>query len=500
MKKIYLLLILSTFFTSACTDLDVEPVSTITDKNYWKTPEHFDAFIYGVHSRFREHSWNIYLLGESRSDIFGDQPFGGEATQGMERLPYNTINSESTGISNYGEFYTNINQINLFIKKVLGTSVLSENEKKYYLGQAYGLRAFYLFQLYKSWGNVVFTEEPSEAFSVGGLNKAAMPASEVLDQIKADIESSITSFDTDYQMKEQRSMWSKPATLMLKAEVYLWSSRQLGGGASDANIAKSALTDIQNNVSNLSLLENFADVFDYDNKGNNEIILSIRNLLDEQNLFSGNYRLNLLPGDLYIRNYYEETGDKINTAVENNFGLIRLQIKITNYTRFNDKDTRKRATIKGVYDMINGQLTLVGTYPKKYPGTMNGSVRQAADDYPIYRYADLLLMLAEAKSILSEDPSTEINAIRKRAFGANFDNSLAFPNQSIDSNVDEAILEERFFEFILEGKRWYDLRRFGNDYVFKYTLADPQQPLRLLWPVDKSSLTKNPSLTQTSGY
>ncbi|MDU1892670.1 MAG: SusD family outer membrane lipoprotein NanU [Dysgonomonas sp.] len=500
MKKIYLLLLLSVFFASSCTDLDVDPVSTITDKNYWKSPEHFDAFMYGVHSRFRTHSWNFVLLGEARSDIYGDQPFGGEASQGMERFPYNTISSEFTGISNYGEFYTNINQLNLFIKKTLETSVLSDNERQYYLGQAYGLRAYYFFHLYRSWGDVVFTEEPSERFEVGKLDKATTPAVEIFDRIKQDIESSLTAFGNNYDIKENKSMWSKPATLMLKAEVYLWSSRQLAGGMSDAGIVKVTLTDIEANVPNLKLMDKYTDIFEYENKGNNEIIFAIHNQLNESNLFNGSYRANLLPGDLYIRNYYDETGEKINTAVENNFGLMRLQIKVSNYNLFDDKDSRKRATIKGVYDIKDGQLILIGTYPKKYPGTMNGSVRVAADDFPIYRYADLLLMLAEAKAILGEDPEKEINAIRKRAFGDNYDNTISYPNQPIDANIDEAILQERFFEFLIEGKRWYDLRRYGNDYVFKYTLADPKQPLKLLWPIDKSTLTKNPALNQTLGY
>lgn len=43
------------------------------------------------------------LLGEARSDVFGGIPFGGEATQGMERFPYNTLNAENPGISGFGD-------------------------------------------------------------------------------------------------------------------------------------------------------------------------------------------------------------------------------------------------------------------------------------------------------------------------------------------------------------------------------------------------------------
>ena len=90
-KKIILAFAASAMLAGGCTSLDMDPVSDITDLNYWKTPEQFDSFVFGLHSRFRSHSWNMFLLGEARSDVFGGIPFGGEATQGMERFPYNYI-------------------------------------------------------------------------------------------------------------------------------------------------------------------------------------------------------------------------------------------------------------------------------------------------------------------------------------------------------------------------------------------------------------------------
>lgn len=143
------------------------------------------------------------LLGEARSDVFGGIPFGGEATQGMERFPYNTLNAENPGISGFGDLYQNINQMNLFISRTLHTDVLTESARNYYLGQVYGLRAYYMYQLYRSWGDVVFTEEPSLGFEVGKLAKAATPAAEIFEQVKKDIESSLSYFGSDYTIKEK---------------------------------------------------------------------------------------------------------------------------------------------------------------------------------------------------------------------------------------------------------------------------------------------------------
>jgi len=56
------------------------------------------------------------------------------------------------------------------------------------------------------------------------------------------------------------------------------------------------------------------------------------------------------------------------------------------------------------------------------------------------------------------------------------------------------------YEFILEGKRWYDLRRMGDNYVYEHTSVLPSESYKLLWPIDRSSLTNNRDLVQTPGY
>ena len=504
MKKIIIILILAVnlLFLGACNklSLDLSPVSSITDGNFWKTPDQFNAFIIGVHSRFRTHAFNFYCMGELRSDIYGDNPFGGEATQGMERFWFNTLNSENTGISDYGGFYSNINQINLFISKTLPTNVLLTADKNYYLGQAYGLRAYYYFQMMRTWGKVIIQTAPSQGFNLANLAKAASSNTDVMALIKKDIDSSTVHFATDYSFKESKGMWSKAATLMLKAETYLWSSKQMGGGAADATIAKTALTDIQTNVPTLGLMTNFKDVFAYAQKGNKEIIFAVRDQINESDLLSGNWS-NFWPQTAYLGNFYDSiAGTKINTAVENVSGLLRCPTKINTFWRFSNADTRKLSSIKGAYNLVGGKYVLSGCYQYKYQGINNGgATRTMADDFPIYRYADLLLMLAEAENVLGQDPTNEINLVRQRAYGTNYSvATYGFPHQPGDNVVPDAILNERFFEFLYEGKRWYDLLRFGKSYVYKYTTIT--QDYQLLWPVDKTTLTNNILLTQTPGY
>jgi len=510
MKKIFrnLFVIISfsgLIFTGCKNELDLSPVSSLSDASYWQTADQFDAFVNGVYSRFRGHNSSFQYLGELRSDIFGTDPgstssFTGEATQGLERMWLQTLDVDNAGVSGFGGFYSNINQINLLIKKLNETSILPDSKKKNYLGMAYGLRAFYYFQMYRSWGKVIIQTEPTTSLDVSNLAKAASSENDVLNLIKDDIEQSNVNFGTAYTFdaKNRKGFWSKSATQMLKAEVFLWTAHR-NGGIADATTAKTALTEIQANVT-LGLLPNFADVFSTTNKDNNEIIFAVKNKLDEATLgFIGNY----VPQTGLIVNFYDSVGNrKFDVATDNYGGLLRAPTKIATYRKFNNLDSRKNISIQAAYTRNTaGIYSIAGAFLRKYQGEQNAGNRAYTNDFPIYRYADLLLLLAEAKVILGETPMAEINLIRARAYGANYNSAtLGYPNQTIDTNPNEAILKERFFEFIGEGKRWYDLRRMGDSYVYEYTPITAATSYKLLWPLDRSTLTNNRALTQTPGY
>lgn len=497
---IYLLLInVITVFTS-CDDfsLDLQPESSLTDASYWKTSKHWESHMYGIHSRLRTHQEQLLRLGEYRSDIWGEQAFTGNTVEELTTF-MNLISEDNPGITGFAGFYTNINQINLIIDKTLNTNVLSDNEKNYYLGQAYGLRAFYYFHLLRSWGDVVIQETPSYSFKIDELEKGGSPASQVMEFIKQDIENSLKYFGNNYTFKN-KVLWSVAATLMLKSEVFLWDSRQMEGGKQSAQVAKNTLSEIQIKIPSLKLLPTFRDVFKYSNKENDEIIFAIRNEVDEYLGFWSSY----VARDIHFSVNHRDslTGAPYTPQTHNILtiggGLMR-PINTSIYNKFHPDDTRKYESIQVAYLYSDGNYEqLPGAWQNKFQGSFLLGLRVWSDDYPIYRYSDLLLMLAETKSLLEEDPTNEINMVRKRAFGEKYDlNIHGYPNQPVDANIDQAILKERLFEFIAEGKRWYDLRRFGVEYVTKYTNANPE---RLLWPIDLATLTRNRALKQTPGY
>jgi len=86
MKKniilIFLGLCLVMAISSCSKNLDLTPISSISDENFWQTPEQVDVFVSGVHARFRGNTLQFQHLGEMRADIFGTDPGSSSAFTG----------------------------------------------------------------------------------------------------------------------------------------------------------------------------------------------------------------------------------------------------------------------------------------------------------------------------------------------------------------------------------------------------------------------------------
>jgi hypothetical protein len=524
MKNIVMTTIVATFMLTvvSCNSwLSLAPISNISSSSFWTEagPGEYSAYLSGIYSQLRTDNANIFYLGELRSDNVGGVPFGGEATQGMENFWNSTLNSINPGVSNFGGFYTNINSINILIKHCLDTTTnstqITSSFRNTMLGKAYGMRAFYYFQLMKSWGNVVLSTTAIEGAPTGNTALAASPVTDVMTQIKSDIGSSVKYFGT--VTTATYADWSLWATLALEGEVYLWSAEEMNGGAADAAIADAALTQITNSglfklitttpsnlaFSNFNTACPYRGVFDSNNKGNAEIIFAIKYSTTETSMaFILN---NFIPQSTYLGSFYPDTinGVKFNKAVENYSGLVRVPINNNILNRFNLSDTRRNVSIKDVYSYpYKGPLA--GVYLYKYQGINYNGARVFADDYIVYRYADVLLLLDEAKAIEGTNTWSGLDAVRARAFN-NTSGTYNYPSSILDTGIyassanwQEILLRERQWEFIGEGQRWYDLRRMGNKYVEKYTNAT--QDYQMLMPIDQNSLILNPALVQNPGY
>lgn len=168
-------------------------------------------------------------------------------------------------------------------------------------------------------------------------------------------------------------------------------------------------------------------------------------------------------------------------------------------TQLNDpNDTRIRPSFRIMYRNQAG-FPIAAVLLTKFIGRVDAGTQLYDTDYPVYRYADVLLLLAEANAKLGGDPSADINLIRERAYGAGY-TPYADSDEVTDMN---AILEEYLREFIGEGKRWWALRRAGDTYVYAHintAYLSAASAYKLLLPISLGMLNADPQLKQTTGY
>jgi hypothetical protein len=484
-----LVLVILSLTTSCTEQLELTPVSSITTSGFWVNEDNANGALNGMYVRFRDQAAsNLFFWGEVRSETLS---YGLQASEGRERYFENTLDPNYPG-PNWLRIYTTIHDANLIIKYVPDIEFNNEDNKNRMLAQAYTMRAFLYFVMVRTWGGVPLVTDPTEGYDAETTFRSRASKAEIFSLIKADLDHAIELYP-DNNLAGSKALWSKPAAQMLKGEVYLWTGKKEGGGQQDFTTALGALNAAAT-APGLSLQASFDDIFRYNQKGNSEIIFAVRFL----DLESGtNYN-----GELYIRDDQipQGTDEATRALIGQGGGLNRMAPSAIVRSAFDDNDQRKNGTFVQVNAPDSqGNPAYYTAVVMKYRGYVDASGRRFLDDVVIYRYGDLLLLIAEAKNALNQDPAAEINQVRQRAYGDAFE-SFRFVSSSKDAN-DEAILQERMLELAFEGKRWWDLLRFDKAFEKVPSLQNRTgQNYLELWPISLSTISLNSNITQNPGY
>lgn len=509
----FLVVTLLTGLTISCDSLDLYPKDYYGTEGFWKNSAQVEGYMIGLHSDLREKYQMFYLLGEARGGTSrSGTSFIGTSINESSPIKTNTFSKHLTGVTNWGGLYSNILNVNLFIQKVEEEcDFLEENSRNYFLGQAYGLRAFYYFYLYRTFGGLPIVEK---ATVMNGVTEAESlylgrsSARQTFDFIKQDILKSEQMFGNDDLIEMEKGMWSLYATQMLKSEIYLWSAKvsleDQSPDVNDINLAERSLSTL---IDKFSLLPEFADVFTSGNKGNDEVIFAIR--------FDDGEKTNWMENFVYSGSlkgqFFDKPGNALTDPLElKGTGLLRHEYKWGLFASMDDEDTRKRATFLECY---HDDQTPAGIVLRKFMGIVNSNGnRSYCDDYVIYRYADVLLLMGEVQNLLGGDVAAYINPVRKRAYGNSYDEEVhGYENAAFGVN-ELALLQERDKEFVSEGKRWFDLVRLqsegGTSLAFsaEANYDDPgpvisqSEAYKLLWPIDIETLNNDPKLKNNPKY
>lgn len=474
---------------AGCTKtLELEPVSSISTASFWKSEDDANGALRGMYIRLRSvTATNLYLWGESRSQNL-KQSLGNDFSN--LRLYNNTLDPTAAG-PDWSSVYRVINDVNLVLKYLPNISFKTEADKNRSLAEAYAMRAYCYFIMAKTWGDLPLVTDPTEGYDPSVIYKERTPVADIFTQIKNDIAQGLSLF-SDNSFTAGRNRWSKPALNALKGDVFLWTAKKLNGGDEDLTTALSALNDVD--AADVQLLSDFGSIFDYDNKGNKEILMANNFLLNET-------------GSTFMQNMYIDAyppnSDPAAAAIIGAVGGANYWT-LTDDTRqkFKPEDLRRTATYTELYsydEATSAYTKFYGCIQKKFDGMINAGARIFIDDVVLYRYADVLLMKAEAQNALSQDPSDAMNQIRKRAFGSNFSGN-EFVSGSKEDN-DNSILEERLLEFLYEGKYWWDILRFDKAAeLIPYFQSNPTDTYKYLWPLSLSILSTEPKVNQNPGY
>ena len=166
---------------------------------------------------------------------------------------------------------------------------------------------------------------------------------------------------------------------------------------------------------------------------------------------------------------------------------------------FAEEDQRKPVSILEVYINRDGDTVDIEPHVLKYFNPDGPSPGDTDTDWPVIRYADILLMYAEALNNVNNGPNAAaydaVNQVRARAGVGPLPAGLG------QAAFSDALLQERAWELCFEGHRWFDLRRFDQLVPVMNAYGQPiQAPKHLLFPIPQRELDVNNELSQNPDY
>ena len=465
-------------FLVSCENLLEEKPKTVSAETFYNTEQEVETAINAIYLPFHTSTWAELIV---RLDTHTDWGYGRGSRSILNNLQGFTSIDEMS--SYWNNFYLIIRNANLVIKNASKGKIISQEKIEVYTAEAKFLRALAYFNLVRNYSGVPLrTEENMETRDLAKTSAADIYTFIVQDLVYAE--------DKLPTQPTKAGRPGKYAAKTLLADVYL----TLGEYAKARDKANEVIESKQYSLVLVTSKEDLqSKVF------GPEIVTS------PEEIFYIKYTRQ--PG---YGNYILWVLNHVSTGYFNYGGAYAHYGMATNpfFQNWSNSDIRRN-----LWTLVNfglGPNTLVCN---KYID--NKAVEQnlgAGNDLPLYRYADALLIYAEASCMAANSPTAQgleaINQVHRRAYGLNpkvespVDFKLTDYNATSFRNL---VLQERAYEFTFEGKRWYDLKRTGK--AAEIILAAKGATIAekaYLWPIPTSELNYNraldPEVDQNPGY
>jgi hypothetical protein len=488
--------------------LQVDPISTITPDSFWKDKSDADAWMAGIYNSMQTTlNTNWFDWGEVRSDNIKGAGTGTSQTKFLN----NSLSAGDTdigGATSWSNLYTTVSLCNYGIKyypqmisqDVGGGSAVYTD----YLGQCYGLRALMYFYGLRVWGRMPILTEPLETYG----QPTQFPRSPIADVKKRILDDINLALQSIGSVKTNKYNMQKAAVYALQTDVYMWFQQYDEALVASQNcITESGCTWVTN-------AQSWKNMFT-DPATSTETIFNL--YWDNLERGGGVGVCSRFASGSNTNNYmmtpkiFQELRERTNPADP---------IKPADGRYYTSFDTVTFKTVSDYTSSVGGfgKFTIFNPSAKRSDNQLGGQFEYVANGdcsvkIPIYRFADIMLLRAEALAHKSrhQEALDIVNTVRSRV-GYTVKALLTDYTGDVTTGVERTILTERQYELLGEGKRWFDLCRIGTiyDYTNGYQyLTSIMNPIlagrnaakyegvnagRILFPINSAAFNANPKL------
>ncbi|KQT20545.1 hypothetical protein ASG31_17410 [Chryseobacterium sp. Leaf404] len=456
-------------------DLMLEPENNITQTSFYTTELQIQQAVSGVYSAMINSSSrggfdvNYYLLAsEVRSNNFNAISQNGNRDYFAINRFQDTSSTEEMNIL-WDDAYQLISYANNILDRIDAVPFADNAVKEQYRAETKFLRAYAYFELMRAFGKVPLVDRP-----VTPNEAAAIPRTDLATLysfVTSEIEASVAGLKNTYDTKNKGRITKSAAHAML-GRIYLTGYGYPLNNSSYLTKAKDHLfAVIQVEGQFVTFAPNYADLFKSANDNK-------YHLFEIQHISGGLSQGSYLPS--YVSPNFGTT-DPLYNAQNSLYSSAELGVSTSLLNSYETGDIRKNLTTKTSFIAQNGQPDNANYFIKfREPGIVISGRYDWPINFPIIRYADVLLMYAE---VLNYQGSTAaavpyLNRIRQRA------GLTALPTSITAADFTTALRRERRSEFAGEGVYWHDLVRWNigvavinaaaaaNNYNFTITTND----------------------------
>ena len=455
--------------------LTEQPKDFLSPTNFYKTEADATAALVATYANLRAiYNQNMYFLGDLPSEQTNPGTGSNVDRLNIDNFQFEPTNNITTNFWN--DSYVTIDRANAVIERVPGIA-MDADRRNIIVAEARFLRALSYFHLVRLYGGVPLRVQ--ETTSLEGLDLGRSPVPDVYALIIADLKQAEAVLPNQ-QTGVNSGRASKGAASTLLAYVYLTKKDWTNAAAKSQEVMDNAT------VYGYSLFANYADLWKIENKNKQE------------HIFMCQYKSG--PEGLGSQYNHFFTSRQANAILVGGSGYAIHLVEDAFWKSFAPGDTRRDASILSSF--IDPKTQKVVSYPSggltelsifKYYDPASFARNNNNNNYPILRYADVLLINAEA---LNESAGAtpqayeSINKIRRRAKLPDLKPGLT------QQQFRDAVLQERSFEFCFESRRFFDLIRTETLVPVMTAAGKRPMPRNLLYPLPQREIDINNQITQ----